>query len=170
MLNFNYRVFPIPCPPKEKFIVLTPPSSYDGLCRLWETNTWQCIKTIANPDNPPVSFVKFSPNGKYVLSSTLDSHIKLWDFNKGKCLKSYIGHLNEQYCIAANFSVTANKWIVSGSEDKMVYIWDLQSREVVQKLSGHSDVVITTACHPTQNILASGALENDKSVKMWRDL
>ena len=30
------------------------------------------------------------------------------------------------------------QWIVSGSEDNMVYVWNLQSKEVVQKLEGHT--------------------------------
>lgn len=30
------------------------------------------------------------------------------------------------------------QWIVSGSEDNMVYIWNLQTKEVVQKLQGHT--------------------------------
>merc|ERR1712071_549788 len=83
-------------------------------------------------------------------------------------LKIYTGHKNEKYCIFANFSVTGGKWIVSGSEDNMVYIWNLQTKEIVQKLQGHSDVVLCTACHPTENIIASAALENDKTIKLWR--
>ena len=79
-------------------------SSYDGLCRIWDTASGeifsfalgkldithlglvrlfildyvaclqvveslqmfcpgQCLKTLIDDDNPPVSFVKFSPNG-----------------------------------------------------------------------------------------------------------
>ncbi|KAM4616974.1 WD repeat-containing protein 5-like isoform 3-T3 [Polymixia lowei] len=143
-------------------------SSYDGLCRIWDTASGQCLKTLIDDDNPPVSFVKFSPNGKYILAATLDNTLKLWDYSKGKCLKTYAGHKNEKYCVFANFSVTGGKWIVSGSEDSMVYIWNLQTKEIVQKLQGHTDVVISTACHPTENIIASAALENDKTIKLWR--
>ncbi|GCC18860.1 hypothetical protein chiPu_0020912, partial [Chiloscyllium punctatum] len=136
--------------------------------RIWDTASGQCLKTLIDDDNPPVSFVKFSPNGKYILAATLDNTLKLWDYSKGKCLKTYTGHKNEKYCIFANFSVTGGKWIVSGSEDNFVYIWNLQTKEIVQKLQGHTDVVISTACHPTENIIASAALENDKTIKLWR--
>lgn len=108
--------------------------------RIWDTASGQCLKTLIDDDNPPVSFVKFSPNGKYILAATLDNTLKLWDYAKGKCLKTYSGHKNEKYCIFANFSVTGGKWIVSGSEDNMVYIWNLQTKEIVQKLQGHTGI------------------------------
>ena len=45
-------------------------------------NSGQCLKTLIDDDNPPVSFVKFSPNGKYILAATLDNTLKLWDYSK----------------------------------------------------------------------------------------
>lgn len=79
----------------------------------------------------------------------------------------YRGHANSRYSIPAAFSVTNGKYIVSGSEDNCVYLWDLQSRKMVQKLEGHTDTVIGVSCHPTENMIASCALENDKTVKVW---
>lgn len=120
-------------------ILLRSVKSINFFCsRIWDTASGQCLKTLIDDDNPPVSFVKFSPNGKYILAATLDNTLKLWDYSKGKCLKTYSGHKNEKYCIFANFSVTGGKWIVSGSEDSMVYIWNLQTKEIVQKLQGHT--------------------------------
>ena len=86
-------------------------SSYDGLCRIWDTasgrdnfleifvptnnNSGQCLKTLIDDDNPPVSFVKFSPNGKYILAATLDNTLKLWDYSKVGMESFKVAHRKE---------------------------------------------------------------------------
>eukprot|EP01018_Ginkgo_biloba_P032650 Gb_16393 [translate_table: standard] len=52
-------------------------SSYDGLCRIWDAATGHCQRTLIDDENPPVSFVKFSPNGKFILAGTLDNTLTL---------------------------------------------------------------------------------------------
>uniref|UniRef100_A0ACB8F0L1 Uncharacterized protein n=1 Tax=Sphaerodactylus townsendi TaxID=933632 RepID=A0ACB8F0L1_9SAUR len=150
-------------------------SSADKLIKIWGAYDGKFEKTIsghklgrAEERGSVRTEGSEKQNSSSPASGKRPSTLKLWDYSKGKCLKTYTGHKNEKYCIFANFSVTGGKWIVSGSEDNLVYIWNLQTKEIVQKLQGHTDVVISTACHPTENIIASAALENDKTIKLWK--
>ena len=86
---------------------------------------------------PHSSHVSFSPNSRYVLASTQDSTIRLWNYQTSRCVKTYTGHTNRTYSLVAAFSNTGGQYIVSGSEDAKIYIWDLQSRRIAQILEGH---------------------------------
>lgn len=43
---------------------------------------------------PPVVFARFSPNGKYVLTASLDSTLKLWEYDKCRLAKRYNGKIS----------------------------------------------------------------------------
>src|SRR5688572_7979976 len=77
------------------------------------------------------SHVRFSPNSKFLLAATQDSTIRLWNFQTSRCVKTYTGHTNRTYCIVVCFSTIKGTYVISGSEDAKVYIWDLQSRKLV---------------------------------------
>ncbi|CAH1448328.1 unnamed protein product [Lactuca virosa] len=124
-------------------------SSYDGLCRIWMHLQGTLDSTLAS---------------EFLF---LFLEIKVMDLSTGKFLKTNNVHTNSKYCMLSAFSITNGTYIVSGSEDNCVYLWELQTRKIVQKLEGHTDVVIIVACHLIENMIASGALENDKTVKIW---
>lgn len=52
-------------------IRVTPGNLLGGTIGLSKCTT-ETLMLLADDDNPPVSFVKFSPNGKYILAATLD--------------------------------------------------------------------------------------------------
>ena len=146
-------------------------ASYDGLARVWDLTTGACLRTIYVEKTPPVSAVRFTPNGKFVLSSYLDGRVRLWDYQaSGLCVKEYSGHVNARFCCASGFLVThARKYLVSGSEDGHVVVWDIQSRDVVQRIEVGGPaagakpskaalgvgVALAVSCHPTRHILVS---------------
>lgn len=53
--------------------------SHDGLVRIWDSaNHAACLTSFHCDYSPPVSSARYSPNGKYLLVSTLDDHIRLF--------------------------------------------------------------------------------------------
>lgn len=151
-------------------------ASHDGLMRIWDVCTGECLKTIFADGNPPVSHVTYAPNGKYVLAGTLDSTLRLWPMSgtgKTRCAKTYTskGHQNTKYCIASSFLVAQPKrrqCIVTGSESGRVVLYDIQSRKVHQELEKvHNDVVLAVDAHESIELLASGGMSNDCTVRFW---
>lgn len=146
----------------------------DGLIRVWDTATGQCLRTLVHEDNAPVTSVRFSPNGKYILAWTLDSCIRLWNYidGKGKCVKTYQGHLNEKYSLSGAFGTYGGDppnqyaFVASGSEDGIIYLWDVSSKNVLQRLEGHKGAVLSADTHPSEQLIVSGGL--DKTVRVWR--
>jgi len=86
----------------------------------------------------------------------------------GKPARIYTGHKFNDYCVFASFSLTGGKWIISGSADNTVCIWDINSSELLQRLDGHDDIVVAVSAHPSSDIIASGALDSDKTVRLWK--
>jgi COMPASS component SWD3 len=117
-------------------------------------------------DNAPVVSVQFSPNGKFLLAWTLDGCIRLWDYVEGLCKKTYQGHENKKYSIGGAFGVCGNEaFIVSGSENGDIVIWDVKSKNILQKVGAHTGVVSWVDTHPSLDVIASCGL--DGMIKIW---
>ncbi|KAL1954224.1 hypothetical protein VTO42DRAFT_1504 [Malbranchea cinnamomea] len=150
--------------------------STDGLIRLWDSGTGQCLRTLVHEDNPPVTAVKFSPNGKFVLAWTLDGCVRLWNYVEGRCIKTYQGHKNEKYSILGGFGIynapggPPIAFAVSGSEDGAVVCWDVVSKKILQKLEGHTDVTlgVDTYTTPEKKLIVSCGL--DRTVRVWEEI
>lgn len=156
--------------------------SYDGLIRLWDAFTGQCIKTLVHGDAAPIGHVTFSPNGFQLLATSLDNAIRLWDMANGRVLKTYSGHQNAKFALKADLtawhaprsdrselgaSESSTCLIVAGSEDQRLYVWHMQNKRIVRAVSGHRDIVLSVATHPRLPVLASASMDRDPCIKIW---
>ena len=145
----------------------------DGLIRIWDTMTGQCLKTLVDEDRKPVSSVRWSSNGKYVLAWTLDRCIRLWDYREGRCVKTYQGHANNQYSLSGTMGTytqmgDSRAFVASGSEDGAIFVWDVSTKEVLWTGIGHDKVVLSLDFQRDKKgrgILASAGL--DRAIKLW---
>jgi len=145
--------------------------SYDGNCRVWNKE-YRMVKTLHDKDSkPPISHVKFSPNGRFVVGASLDSAIRLWNMNDGwnqvRTYKSPDFKLSK-YCAHVTFSVTHGRFVVSGSEDTGVHFFSVQEEGKSWRFAGHTAAVLAVDCHPTRNEIASGAMGNNPEIIVWK--
>lgn len=86
-------------------------------------------------------------------------------------MKTYQGHKNQKYSLNGAFGVygtlhSPTAFVCSGSEDGDIILWDVSSKNVLQRLQGHTGPVLSVDTHPTEPVIVSGGF--DKTVKIWR--
>lgn len=134
--------------------------------RVWDTSTGQCLRTLVHEDNPAVTNVCFSPNGRFVLAFNLDNCIRLWDYVTGSVKKTYQGHRNEKFAIGGCFGVLDGEaFIASASEDGGIVLWNVKNKEILQRVDGHKGVCFwVDICGDT--MVSSG---QDHTVRVYKN-
>lgn len=167
--------------------VFTQTNSITNNSRIWDTSTGQCLRTLVHEDNPPVTSVCFAPNGRYVLAFSMDSCIRLWDYVSGTVKKTYQGHENAKFSIGGCFGMitnaedtgadatnggsnggapaTAKAFIAAPSEDGDIVLWDVRTKEIVQRIPGAHDGVCFWVDVHEDTMVSAG---QDGKIKVYR--
>ncbi|XP_023347673.1 WD repeat domain-containing protein 83 [Eurytemora carolleeae] len=104
-----------------------------------------------------VSCVRFTRDGQCILVSAVSSSLKLFDKTTGEMLQEFMGHINKDYRLECCMDFS-DKYVLSGSENAQVYIWDLVEGGCVAKLDHlNLGAVHSLAPHPSTAQLLTGA-------------
>nr|WP_265276349.1 serine/threonine-protein kinase [Nostoc sp. KVJ3] len=95
----------------------------------------------------------------------LEAHPKIQN-PPWQCLYTLTGHSGTLSSVNALAITPDSNTLASGSDDKTIKLWDLNTQKVLATLSGHSQAVKSVAFSPDGQILATAS--DDKTIKLWQ--
>jgi U3 small nucleolar RNA-associated protein 13 len=153
-------------------------SSKDQLVRVWHLATGRCVG-LGEGHVDAVGAVAVAPRNSHLCASgSADRTIKLWDLAaakkwaaspgdeddvpKLKVMRSWAGHDKDinSVAIAPNDGMLA-----SGSQDRLIKLWDCATGELRQVCKGHKRGVWCVKFSPVDKVVASASA--DATIKLW---
>ena len=174
LLGHGDVVLSVDCSPDGKWLVT---SSKDRSCRLWSTESGQCIG-LGEGHSDAVGCVAicqrqstYSSKLAAMISGGSDKVLKRWPINPS-------GNITTPVRLKASHSVRAHdkdintvavapndSVIASGSLDSKIRLWKMNDLTPVATLSGHKRSIWGVTFSPVDKCLASSS--GDRSVKLW---
>ncbi|XP_061172644.1 WD repeat-containing protein 27-like isoform X2 [Saccostrea echinata] len=143
---------------------------------VYDMNVGKCVRVISDVHTRPVHCIKQHEGSKFVshprdaydlfLTSAAGDCIKLWDLRANRCVRRYEGHLNRSFPCGVDLS-PCGKYVVTGAEDRCVYVYDIRGGTYCSKLTGFTDTVSAVAFHPLHSQLMTASL--DGKLRLFTD-
>ncbi|CAN8062671.1 unnamed protein product [Agarophyton chilense] len=138
--------------------------SKDSSIKFWDVVSGLCVRTLS-AHLGEVTSVEINQSGSLMVSSSKDNSNRLWDIRMTKVVKRFKGHQNTSKNFVRSVFGPRESVVIGGSEDGHVYIWDVDSSEVLQKLGAGGGTVYDVEWNARRSVLASCA--HDGVVSVW---
>ncbi|TKR92584.1 hypothetical protein L596_007211 [Steinernema carpocapsae] len=135
-------------------------SSLDSTVRLWSIGTRKNV--VVYRTNSPIWQVQFSPRSYYFATAGSDSTAMVWATDRMQPLRIFTGALSDVSCI--DYHPNCN-YIVGGSEDRYVRLYDVLSGSCVRTFSGHKGAVRGIKVSPCGRYIVS--VSEEGSLIVW---
>jgi WD40 repeat protein len=137
--------------------------AHPSLILRWRTQSESpALVQLLSGHQQAVSSVAVSPDGRYVVSGSLDQTVAVWDLATGTRIRWLTGNQAAVNSVAVS---PDGRRIILGCQDNTVTVWDLESGSQIHRLTGHDDWVWSVAVSPDGRRIISGS--QDDIVAVW---
>lgn len=130
-LNHKWGVYALATSADGKFLLS---GSGDKTMKLWNANTYECLRTFEGQHSDDIRAVAISNSGKLAVSGSDDRSVIVWDTQTAKPIRKFTGHGGS--ILSVKFSPD-DKYVISSSSDRSIRIWNV--------VSGHWTSFITSS-------------------------
>ena len=152
--------------------------SEDTSLRVWNPKTGAAVHTVHEPRFHTEPVVALAMHGSRELCATggIDGKVCIVQYIAGRLLQTLTGHTDSVECVewavsgARKVPPYANTWLASGSVDGDARVWNSETGQLVQTLSGHEGAVVRlgfTCSAANASVLLLLTASTDRTVRMW---
>jgi COMPASS component SWD3 len=147
----------------------------DGLMKIWDTRVLKTPVNSIRAHNSKLNNIECASNDLIILTSGRDNNIRLWDFRRLEqnetharmpVLKEFNKHACSGYNIGAHF-YNSQKNIITGSEDKSIYIYDIESGELKQSLTTNQHILHLVRPRDAYSLEFTSSSIDSGTISIW---
>ncbi|KAL8953782.1 MAG: hypothetical protein Q9222_000399 [Ikaeria aurantiellina] len=135
----------------------------DGKIKVWDTQSGFCVVTFTEHSSG-VTSCKFAHRGNVLFTASLDGSVRAWDLIRYRNFRTFSAPARLSFSSLA--MDPSGEVVCAGSLDSFdVYIWSVQTGQLLDQLSGHEGPVSSLNFTPSGGNLISGGW--DHTVRIW---
>ena len=138
-----------------KFVVS---SSYSKDIIVWSLIAFKQVAVLSG-HTAEVKVLAITHDSQTVISSSKDETLRFWsldDFTQQRSFSAW----------ARCISISPNgKYLLTGSRDKNVFVWNFADGRVIANMAGHTDGIWCLAISPDSRFAVSGSV--DTTIRLW---
>jgi periodic tryptophan protein 2 len=137
--------------------------SDDGLIKLWDLHLGFHIATFTEHSSA-VTSSRYSKRGNILFTSSLDGSIRAWDMLRYRNFRTFTAPTRLSFTDLA-IDPSAEVVCASSHDSFDIHLWNVQTGQLLDQLSGHEGPISTLAFTPDGGTLASGSW--DRTIRLW---
>ena len=141
------------------------------LIELGEESAWMDEPEMLPERFPVTSITSARRSGHLLVNvSRVPPAVHLWNLDSRRMEQKYVGHAQGRFIVRSCFGGKEEQFVVCGSEDGKIFVWNKIYGALLASFAAHSSVVNTVVWSPNSSPDMLMSCGDDRTVRVWGKL